>query len=178
MITLQEIFDLVFMSVALGLIFGSFFNKQHQLFNEKAIKLAMIITAPAIVLHELGHKFVAMSFGVPATFHASYFGLGLGLFLVAVKFPFIFFVPGYVSIPINVLSQWQYGLIAFAGPLMNLLLYAGAHYLIKYNKKLTQKQLVIAIITKKINIFLFIINMIPLGGFDGAKVFSAILSYF
>jgi len=46
----------------------------------KDFKFAIIITAPAVILHELAHKFVAMAMGLTATFHAWYTGLGIGVF--------------------------------------------------------------------------------------------------
>lgn len=186
LLTLLEIFRLVVMILALGYIFSAFMPAQlfghkgfyHLLkakaqgFDWEALKYAAILTAPAVVLHELAHKFVALAFGLKAEFFASYWGLGLGVFLKMVGAPFIIFVPGYVTIPFDthVLAS---GIIALAGPMMNLFLWIGAGIYLKFFK-LNKKQMILAVLTKKINMFLFIFNMLPFGFFDGAKVFRAV----
>ena len=44
----------------------------------------------SIVLHELGHKFVALSSGFSAVYHANYGGLGLGALLRYFGMPLFF----------------------------------------------------------------------------------------
>ncbi|MDP2908539.1 MAG: hypothetical protein Q8N77_01905 [Nanoarchaeota archaeon] len=189
LISFMEFFRLIVMTLALGYIFSAFMPQQlfgqrgvyHLLraqaqgFDWDALKYAAIITAPAVVLHELSHKFVALAFGLNAEFFASYWGLGLGVFLKMVGAPFIIFVPGYVNIPYdtNILIS---GMIALAGPLINLFLWLGSGLYIRFFK-LNRKQMILAYLTKRINMFLFIFNMLPFGFFDGAKVFKA-LAYF
>lgn len=186
LMTLIEIFRLLVMTLALGYIFSAFMPQQlfgqkglyhlikaqAQGFDWEALKYAAILTAPAVILHELAHKFVALAFGLSAEFFASYWGLGLGVFLKMVGAPFIIFVPGFVNVPsdTHVLIM---GLVALAGPMMNLFLWIGAGVYLKFFK-LNQKQMILAFLTKKINMFLFIFNMIPFGFFDGAKVFRAL----
>lgn len=189
LISFMEFFRLIVMTLALGYIFSAFMPRelftprsiyhllraQAQGFDWDALKYAAIITAPAVVLHELSHKFVALAFGLNAEFFASYWGLGLGVFLKMVGAPFIIFVPGYVNIPYdtNILVS---GMIALAGPLINLFLWLGSGLYIRFFK-LNRKQMILAYLTKRINMFLFIFNMLPFGFFDGAKVFKA-LAYF
>jgi len=186
LISLMEFFRLIVMTLALGYIFSAFMPQQ--LFGQKglyhllkaqaqgidweAMKYSAIITAPAVVLHELCHKFVALAFGLSAEFFASYWGLGLGVFLKMVGAPFIIFVPGYVSVPYDT-HILVMGVVALAGPMMNFFLWIGAGVYLKYFK-LNKKQMILAVLTKKINMFLFIFNMIPFGFFDGAKVFRAL----
>lgn len=186
LISFVEFFRLVVMTLALGYIFSAFMPRelfakrslyhllraQAQGLDWEAIKYSAILTAPAVVLHELGHKFVALALGLNAEFFASYFGLGLGVFLKMVGAPFIVFVPGYVSIPPNA-PILAIGLIALAGPLVNLFLWLGAGIFLKI-AKLNRRQMILVYLTKRINIFLFIFNMIPFGFFDGAKVFRAL----
>ena len=193
LLTIAELFDLAIMTLALGYIFSSFMPRQlfgqkgiyHLLkaqaqgFDWEALKYAAILTAPAVVFHEVAHKFTALAFGLNAEFFASYWGLGLGVFLKMVGAPFIIFVPGYVSIPFDT-HVLVSGVIALAGPMMNLFLWVGAIIYLKFFK-LNQKQMILAHLTKKINLFLLIFNMIPFGFFDGAKVFRAlgyIISWF
>ena len=177
--TLREIIDLVIMSGALGYIFMTYIPRQHsylaqtQQFNWEDFKLALYITVPAIMLHELMHKFIALALGVKdAIFHASYFGLFLGVFLKLIHSPFIMFVPGYVAI--TGASALQNTLTAFAGPAANLLLFAGAKIMLDRKKRLTRNQALLLYLTKQINLFLFIFNMLPIPPFDGSKVFAGI----
>ncbi len=176
MFTLAEIIDLVVTVFALGYIFSGFIRKptdplravlKSRYFNWEDVKYSAIIVAPAVILHELGHKFVGMAMGYVSTFHASYFGLGIGAFLRIVGSPFLFFIPGYVSVP-AVSTPIHLAWIAVAGPLVNLALYFISWGLLnsdkypKYNRAFW--------LSKQINLLLFAFNMIPFGFFDGAKV--------
>lgn len=183
-ITLAEIFDLAFMTVMLGLIFMNFFKRMdigrpnlypQGFFDYKKFKLSVIAVAPAIILHEMAHKFLAIGFGMSATFHAAYLWLLIGLALSMTNFGILFFVPAFVSISSG--TPLQTALTAGAGPFMNLFLWIGALLVLKY--KLVKKKYSLALhLTKQINMFLFIFNMIPIPMFDGAKFFGGLLSYF
>ncbi len=188
-VALQELFDLAMMIAVIGYIFkdllpvadaGSYEPldalKKRGFFSE-GFRNAIIVAAPAIVLHELGHKAVAMSFGLQATFHAAYTWLGIGLLLKIINAPFLFFVPGFVSYSGAGVAPLARALIAFSGPLVNLLLFLFAAVAIRqgwFNKK----YLSLLHLTKQINLFLFIFNMIPLGFFDGAHVFQGLIQAF
>ena len=178
LITPLEIIYLIVVVLVIGYIFSGFFKFRPKTaydmvsqlrFNMQDFKLAVLVTAPAIVLHELAHKFVAMGFGFPAEFHIWGFGLLLALFLRVINSPLIIIAPGYVVIPL-VTNAMQYRLIAFAGPLVNLILWFGAFLILKKVKKLNNKQMIVLYLTKRINMILFIFNMIPFGPLDGAKV--------
>jgi Zn-dependent protease len=184
--TLIEVIDIVIMSLAIGFIFKDWFrkpkeydyepladSKPNKFINWDNFKFAMLVTAPAIILHELGHKFVAMSMGLSATFHAAYTWLGLGVVLKLMGFPFVFFIPAYVSHSAAALP-WQSSLIGFAGPGVNLILFLASWYILKNAKKLTKTQHIALVLTKRINMFLFLFNMIPIPPFDGWHVFSGI----
>ena len=183
-ITAKELLDLVIMIAVIGFIFKDFFRKPItsgydplKFFSKNLswenFKFAVIVTAPAIVLHEAAHKITAIAFGIPAVFHASYFGLMIGMFLKLMNFGFIFFIPGYVSFASSTASHLEIALIAFAGPLMNLLLFVLATVAIKRNWLPKHNQLLH--LTKQINLFLFIFNMIPFPPFDGSHVFGNLL---
>ena len=179
LLTIREIFDLVVMTGALGYIFMSYVRQPGMFaaregFDWNAFWFAMGLTAPGIVFHELSHKFVALAFGMIATFHASYFGLALGLFLKMVNSPFVIFAPGFVEMGggMTVLGTT---VSAFAGPAMNLLLFFIAKLVLARKRRVTQRQFVVWHLTKQVNLFLFLFNMIPLPPFDGAKVFSGLL---
>lgn len=147
-------------------------NKDVQKINPFLISL--IITAPAIILHELGHKFVAMAFGLGATFHAAYNWLLFAVFLRLVHFPFLFFVPAYVSIT-GTTTPASMALIAFAGPAINLVIWGMARLIYQFVYIENPIADLSFKIIMKINLFLFILNMLPIPGFDGWKVYSGLI---
>jgi len=178
LITPLEIIYLTIVVLVIGYIFSGMFRIRSQTTNDityrlrvnmQDLKLAILVTAPAIVLHELAHKFVAMGFGFPAQFHIWGFGLLLALFLRVINSPLIIIAPGYVGIPL-VTDPVAYRLIAAAGPAINLVLWIGAFLILKNAKNLNRKQMIALYLTKKINMILFIFNMIPFGPLDGAKI--------
>ena len=186
-ISFNEVLDIIIMTAAVGFIFSDMFSRYsrkadyeplvhyHHGFDWEAFRFAAYVTAPAIILHEFGHKFVAMALGVDATFHAAYFWLGIGVVLKMLSFPFIFFVPAFVSHA----SVGAFGdsMIALSGPLVNLVLWLGA--LLIHKRKLLDKRYNDGLLlTAKINMFLFIFNMIPLPGFDGFHFFSGLIGAF
>jgi Zn-dependent protease len=190
-ISFQEIIDVVLMTAVVGYIFMDLFSRRSfsrqgfaygAPFNWGAFKIACIITAPAIILHELAHKFVALSYGYNAVFHAAYAFLAFGVLLKLMRTGFIFFVPGFVAIscaaPPCEIPPLQSAVIAGAGPLMNLLIFVTAYSVIKFRKRLSRRAFVIWNLTKIINLFLFFFNMLPFYIFDGYKVFSGIYHAF
>jgi len=192
----MEIVDIIIMSLAVGFIFKDMFKapkhlghdplayyKRHsstlQNFFSDDFKFAVMVTAPAIILHEFGHKFVAMALGFTATFQAAYTWLGLGIVLKLVMPGFVFFVPAYVSI-YGLVSPLQHAVIAFAGPAVNLLIFVVCFGLLKHPRfvRHNKKWIPALHLMKRINMFLFIFNMIPIPGFDGSKVLAGLLALF
>lgn len=185
-VTPIEIFDMLLMIGVVGFIFMDAFTaptplqkegdelakylKRKSSFNWNNFWFAAMVTAPAIILHELGHKITALSFGSTAIFNAAYIWLGVAVILKLVKFPFIFFVPAYVRIT-GALTASQSAWIAFAGPGVNLLLFIISWIVVK-TQKLKNQKLHFWVLTKNINLFLLIFNLIPIPGFDGFTVFS------
>lgn len=175
LISLAEILALGIVSLYMGYIFYDFirFNAGGNSFSFEKFKYSILAAAPAVILHELAHKFMAIAMGYEAIFFAFYqspFTLFLGLlsiFLKLIHSPLIFIIPGFVQIPTNI-GSLQYRIIAFVGPATNLLLWAVASVLLR--KNLNDKATMILAITKRINFWLFIFNMLPIGLFDGAKV--------
>ncbi|MBN1385893.1 M50 family metallopeptidase [Candidatus Woesearchaeota archaeon] len=185
LITPREVFDLIAMSLILGFIFKDIF-KPHQFMdldgvriplrastlNWKDIGFAALVTAPAVVLHELAHKFVAIAFGVSATFYTSYTWLFIGLLLKMFNSPILFFIPGYVQHAAT--TNLQGSLIALAGPLMNLIIFVICYFALK-NPNIKQRYKPVIGITKQVNLFLFIFNMLPIPPFDGFQFISGLL---
>jgi Zn-dependent protease len=187
-ITIMELIDMAVTIAFVGFIFSDMFPKRQRpgrvedmykpkkAFDWEAIKFAMMVTGPALILHELSHKFLAMGFGMQATYQAAYSWLVLGLLLKLVNFGFIVIVPAFVNIVGNG-TALQFALIAVAGPLMNLALWLGLEMLLK-KAKLSSRNHMLAFFGKEINKFLFIFNMIPIPGFDGFKFFTGLLQAF
>ncbi len=141
---------------------------------------AMAVTAPAIALHEFAHKGAALLAGLSATFHASYGGLFMGLLMKWVL-GFIVFVPAYVSIGVPQAvqgiaaaapSQLTFGLIALAGPLVNLALWLLARFALE-NHLLKGYEHALVLV-RELNRMLFFFNMLPIPGFDGFQFYSAL----
>src|SRR3989338_5787697 len=96
-INLIEIIFLFIATIVIGFIFSDFLpssSKELKIgFDWKRFWFSCLVAAPGIVLHELGHKFVAIAFGLSAHFELSYFGLGLGLILKLLGSGFILLAP-------------------------------------------------------------------------------------
>ncbi len=174
--TFRELFDIIIMTLAVGYIFMDMFRRQSYSFDKRAFWFACLVTAPALILHELAHKFVAVSFGLEATFHAAYFWLIIGIILKLIRFNFIFFVPAYVSIEAAqaaAVAPLASAAIAFAGPFLNFVLFAVSWALLK-QKRLKRSTFIFLQVTKQINLFLFIFNMLPIPFFDGMTVYEGL----
>ena len=167
----KEIFDIFIAVVAGGFIFMDSFRDPHtdtKTFGERLL-FSIAIAGPAIILHEFGHKFLALALGYSATFHAAFTWLGIGILLKLISFPILLVVPAYISI------VGAHGLdaamISFAGPAINGILWIGSYLCLKFGKKWTKTQYSVLHYTQTINMFLFIFNMLPIPGFDGYSFF-------
>lgn len=180
-IALREILDIIIVTLALGYIFmGQIRRPKTHLdllkpvgFSFEDFKFAALITAPAIILHEMAHKFFALFFGISATFKAWFVGLAIGVLLSIIKSPLIILAPGYVQIEGG--SDLQQTIIAFAGPFLNLLLFLLAKYVLEHKKRLSRNEAIGWYLTKQINIFLFVFNLLPIPPLDGSKVFAGLI---
>lgn len=183
--TKKEFSDAIIIIVAIGYIFNNVFKPKVKNivdyymqtkagFNWNDFLFACAVVAPAIIIHELGHKICALLLGLTATFHAAYTWLGIGILLKLLNFGFIFFVPAYVEIQGTTLPIYS-SLIAFMGPFVNLAFWIIASLILR-TKKISQKAVYFWFLVKRINMFLFIFNMLPIPGFDGFKVYSGIIS--
>jgi len=183
--SINEAIDIVIMAFAIGFIFKDVFKYTPKVevftpetylkkakFNWNDFWFAIAVVAPSIILHEFGHKFFALANGMTAEFHAAYTWLAIGLLLKILNFGFIFFVPAYTLIG-GTGTALQMAGIAFAGPAVNLILWLGSSLVLK-KTKLKGIAYHILFLTSKINMFLFIFNMLPIPGFDGYSFFSNI----
>ncbi len=178
-----EIIQLIIITFALGYIFSGYIPRHKEdpfslkKFSWEHLLFAAMIATPAVVLHEFGHKFVAIAFGLAASFHVFWMGLVLGIALKVIGSPFLFLAPAYVSIPAGA-TALQTTLIAFAGPGVNILLWGISALVLKYKKRISHKEMFAWGVSKKLNFFLFWFNLIPIPPLDGWAVLNGIIGLF
>ena len=137
----------------------------------------IIPAAPAFIDHEIAHKISARKYGWWAEFRASPSGLRFGIFLAALT-GIIFMAPGAVMVAGNT-SRSQFGKIALAGPVSNIMLWALGILLILLGLETTD---FVSMINGKergllelwcwVNVGLGAFNMLPFGPLDGKKIKS------
>lgn len=174
----QEIQDLLIAWLALGLAFAIFFAGGGQ----RAIALvtgspttfviallvSLLTAGVGFLIHELAHKVVAVRYGNIAAFRAEYNMLFLAI--MSAFLGFIFAAPGAVHHR-GRLTDRQHGLVALAGPAVNLVLavifvplwLAGVVAGVDLLELLGGRGLAV-------NLFLAAFNMIPIGALDGKTV--------
>lgn len=177
MFELMEFVDVIVMTLAVGFIFMDLFVPRGSKFDKNALVFAILVTAPAVIFHELAHKLVALSFGYTATFHAAYIWLGIGIVLKLMRTGFIFFVPGYVLIGGAAVAGLPMSLTAFAGPAVNGFLFVLSWAVLRFGNP-SGNWAFFWLVTRQINGFLFVFNMLPIPLFDGFKVYSGFWQWF
>ncbi len=131
----------------------------------------MIPAAPAFIVHELAHKVSARHYGCWAEFRASPGGLRFGVILAALL-GIVFMAPGAVMVMGNT-TKSQFGKIALAGPLSNIMLWAVGLGLISLgleSTEFTYGDNGLLYYWCWVNVGLGAFNMIPFGPLDGRKV--------
>lgn len=178
--SLLELFYLLIATLVVGYIFSGFIKKpsddplaQYHGFNWNNYWFAVQVAAPGIILHELAHKFVAMGFGLHAAFQIWPTGLFLGALLKFFGSGFTIIAPGYVTI--FGATPFISSLTALAGPLTNAALWLTSLLLLKYAQRMQRSTAVFFALTKEINKWLFIFNMIPIPPLDGFNVIRPLL---
>ena len=174
------------MAFAIGFIFSDFFKREPSegydpiKFYQRSsmfqnIKYAAMIAAPAVVFHELAHKFVAMGFGATATLRAPYTLYAIVILMKLMRFPLLFFVGGYVEH--TALPPLESAFVSVAGPLTNFIIW-GAIFMIIHFRLVDRKYYKILAPMAKINLFLGVFNMLPIPGFDGFHFFRSLFAVF
>ena len=120
------------------------------------IALLLPILFFSAAFHELGHAIAAKSFGIPVS------GSGFGLVS-----------PPYIAV--GSAHPLQEVVIASAGPLMNLLI----AFILFFVRKITGERYSYAIgLALRTNLYLFILNIIPVPGFNGWHIFRGFIRFF
>jgi Zn-dependent protease len=177
----RELRDLLLAWVALSVAFGIFFfgggNLLLTAITEGALgplillfALSAVTAGVGFLLHELGHKVVAVRFGQQAEFRADY-GM-LFLALASALAGFLFAAPGAVYHSGRITKR-QHGLVALAGPVVNLglallflPLWLGGGAL---GSPLVAE---VGSLGLAVNLLLAAFNMIPFGPLDGKTIRS------
>ncbi|UIO98992.1 metalloprotease [Halobaculum sp. CBA1158] len=130
--------------------------------------VSLLTAGVAFLLHELAHKVVAVRFGQRAAFRADY-GM-LFLAVVAATAGFLFAAPGAVH-HVGRITKRENGLIALAGPLVNLVLAAVfAPLLLVGLAGFSSVLLTVGTYGVAVNLLLAAFNLVPFGPLDGATV--------
>lgn len=181
---LKELFNFIVLVVVIAYILSGYIRSpkktlkqlsKRTFFDWEDFKFAAIISVPAILFHELAHKFSAIFLGVNATFQIFPLGILLGIFLRLIYSPFLLLAPGYVELSESVLSPQQVAIISFSGPFINLLLWIIPALVLKFKKDVSRTNKIILFYTSLLNMWLFIFNMLPFPPLDGSKVFYGLL---
>lgn len=150
--------------------------------NFDFVVAGFIATATGFILHEMGHKFVAIRHGYVAHFRLWTWGLLLTLFTVfAFMGNFLFGAPGAVYIaPAAAASYYGYGytrptdedrenmIISAAGPGINLAFALGFFGLLLFSSGFVGT---VAASGFFLNVGLGAFNMLPVPPLDGSKIF-------
>lgn len=179
----RELFDLAVAWLALGIAFALFFDsffgidlrgvllsaRPDLILSPVVVRvfgLSMLTAGVGFLLHELAHKLVAQHFDQVAAFRADY---GMLFLAIASAFAgFLFAAPGAVYHRGRITKR-QNGLIALAGPAMNLVLAVAFAVLALVSTGFLGA---IGTFGVGINLLLAGFNMLPFGPLDGRTVLS------
>lgn len=174
----SEIQDLLIAWLALGFAFAVFFagggNAAVSLITGNptgfavALVVSLLTAGVGFLLHELGHKVVAVRYGNVAAFRADYNMLFLAV--MSAFLGFIFAAPGAVHHRGRI-TERQHGLIALAGPVVNLVL--AAIFVPIWIGGLVAGIDLLTLLGGRglaVNLFLAAFNLIPFGALDGKTV--------
>lgn len=163
-----ELFDMFISVITISLAFSvAFFYRSA--FDKFFIVLVTV--GMGFLLHEMAHKFVAISYGCEARYVAWMPGLVIAvLFAIVTQGRFIFAAPGWTAIYKQYLTSKEDGVISLAGPMINIILALFFLWLAMFSKNF----LLIDIGTFGffVNSFLALFNLIPIPPLDGSKVIS------
>lgn len=169
----------IMVSIAFGIVLGGINLGFFRMFL-----ISLFAVGFGFLVHEMCHKITAQRFGYQAEFRA--FNEMLFLAVIMSFLGFVFAAPGAVMIE-GLVKKKDYGKIALAGPLSNLIMsifflvilylilgFGGLKGILDLGvREALQLPLVIALLLVGfiINSWLALFNLIPVWEFDGAKIF-------
>jgi Zn-dependent protease len=170
-------------TVLVSLVIGSFFFEPLTLFADIAMNqsdiflftLISILAAPAFILHELAHKFVAQKYGFWGEFRLIPFGVVLTI--ISIVSPFKLVGPGAVMISGANITREKNGRISLAGPITNFVL-MGVCLLFVPVIPFTvafpgsSVQVPFLVVLAQLNAIIAVFNLLPISILDGRKIFS------
>lgn len=162
----QEFLHLLISVAAVTLIFA------FPSLDPNTLLISLLLVGLAFVCHELAHRAVARHFGYAACYRMFPTGLMLSVALTVLTQGYIkFLMPGAVMVYPRLLlrqaypSKQELGLIAFAGPMANLVI-AALCKLLAWQLPNFAGLLELA---AALNAWLAFFNLIPFGPLDGTK---------
>ncbi len=145
---------------------GSYLDPNDAFSFAMLLVISVLLVTCSFLIHELGHKYVAQSYGAWSEFRM--YPLGLIMAIPFAFFGFLFAAPGAVYIQGNITNE-QNGKISMAGPMMNFIICAVAIV-----ATISTTGLISTVLFQLawLNAFLGLFNMIPIPPFDGSKIIA------
>jgi len=167
--SITEIYHLIIgaaavMAVGLSLR-GQGFNWMKFIIRSPIVAFSSALLFTIIFIsHELAHKASAKHFGLWAEFRLNI--IGVSLTILSIFSPLKIVAPGTMVVA-GVADKKVIGKIAFAGPLTNIVL-AFLFYLASFHPLCSSREIALGAL---LSIWIALLNLIPIGMFDGAKIF-------
>lgn len=173
-VTRNEIRDLIIAFIILTISFA-ISNAESNIHTFISIlPIIMVGVAIGSLVHELGHKFVAMKYGYQAEFKA--WPLGLLITFASAFIGIVFAFPGSVQTDADNISDEINGKIAIAGPMDNMVLalisiaIAALIFPLKPYSNIFTLIYLFCTVGFSVNSFLATFNLLPFYTLDGVKV--------
>ena len=172
----NEIRDLAIAFIVLSTAFGISTVGLDVAAIVSILPIVMVGVGAGFLLHEVGHRYMAMRYGYEAEFQL--WPLGLVIALASSLIGFVFAAPGSVNIKAEQLSDEQAGKISLAGPATNIglsfafILIAALIYPLSVKSSFFHMIYLIGTVGFSVNGFLAAFNLLPVMTFDGLKVFK------
>jgi Zn-dependent protease len=172
--TKDELRDLTISFIVLTICFSIATSGLNPHAFVSALPIVIVGVAIGSLVHELGHKYVAMNHGCDAEFKL--WPLGLLVAFVTSFFGVVFASPGSTQVSSDHVSDEINGRISIAGPLANMMLalvfiaIAILMYPLKSHWVVFDLIFLISTIGFSVNSFLATFNLFPIYSLDGTKV--------
>ncbi len=172
--TKNEVRDLIIAFIVISFAFA-IANVQFDLHGIISIlPIVMVGVGIGFLLHEIGHKYVAMKYGYRAEFEV--WPLGLVIAIVTAFIGWVFAAPGSANIYAENMTDEINGRISVAGPMANMALaiifivIAALIYPLTSYSVIFHLIFLICTVGFSVNSFLAAFNLLPLYTLDGTKV--------